>query len=288
MTTNLTRLSVSVSALSSGIISVSNQVLLTYLYSAFPGDFYGANAQNSTFANSLTPFQQHKTQALLARKLDFFCLSTGVFELLSICATCSSSDAACRCTQPEWVAAHGSWAVTALNGHINFHIRSAPVVETAHAQQGGLTATHPGSDATCVQGPGPLPESSSIAAVAEQTNTEQSEPASRPDKGEEEKVAVGNRPTSSVDNIWTDPVDTSTLQQAIADQPPSPLAEPFDLVDGDPANQRPSEAAPAGTGKITPAAQYTTPALPNDRTVAVGASRSPQLNTVGRSALWGC
>ena len=179
---------------------------------------------------------------------------------LSICVTCSSFGAACRCTQPEWVAAHGSWAATALNGHINFHTRSAPTLEKAHAQQGGLTATHPGSNATCVQGPGPLPESSSIAAVPEQTNTEQSEPASRPEKDEEDTLAVGNSPTSSFDNISTDPVDTSSLTQTIANQPASPLAEPLDFGDSDPANQRPFEAAhqpaaSAGTGTVTPAHQ---------------------------------
>lgn len=129
-----------------------------------------------------------------------------------------------------------------------------------------------------VQGPSPLPKSSSTAAVAEQTNTEQSEPASRPARDEEDKVAVGNGPTSSVVKTWTDPVATYSLQQAIADQPASSLAQPIALGEGDPANQRPSEAAhqpaaSAGTGTITPAAQCATPALPNDKTVAVGANK---------------
>lgn len=139
---------------------------------------------------------------------------------------------------------------------------------------------HPSSaigGANHVQGPGPLPESSSISAVAEQTKTEQSEPASRPGNNEEEKV--GNSPTSSFRRSWTDPTVTCSLQQTIADQPASPLAQPFALGDGDPANQRPSEAAhqsatSARTGTKSPAAPFTTPALPVDNiVVAVVASK---------------
>ena len=213
----------------------------------------------------------------------------------------SSGYVACRFVQPTWIAAHGGWAATALGGHINFHTVSDTAEEAAHTSQGGLYAIHQGSATSdrAQAGTSPLIPPNTAAAM-KQTSVEQSGSRRGLEEGEEGKASVGGSPTSKFANMWRGLALSSSLKQAISDQPASTLAQPVDLEDSDPAQQNPFKAAHQQATMLvtsTNPAHPNTPALPatahrklraqagtscveldSNTTVAVGANkRKPQV-----------
>ena len=183
---------------------------------------------------------------------------------------------ACRFVQPEWIAAHGGWAATALHSHINFHTVSNPAEETAHTSQGGLHAVHPGSttsDADDAQDQSSSPKPLSADAVVKQTGTGQSGSGRGLMEGEEEIASVGGSPTSKFAAMWTGPALNSSLKQAIFDQPASTSAQPVNLEDSDPAQQNPTNAAHQ---QATLPVTATNPAHPNTPALSVTAHQVPR------------
>ena len=170
--------------------------------------------------------------------------------------------------QPKWAAAHGGWAAKALNGHINFHTITTPAVQTAHTSIGGLHAMHQGSaipGAGHTQDQSSSPKPLSTAAIVKQVTTEQSGSVRGLEQDEEEKASVAGSPTSKFADIWTGPMLKSSLKQAIANQPNSTLAQPFQSEDSDPAWQHLSKAANQQAAlpvTSTNPAHPNTPALP--------------------------
>ena len=181
---------------------------------------------------------------------------------------------ACRFMLPKWIAAHGRWAATALNGHINFHTVSTPAVQAPHTSQGSLHANHQGSAISdCGQDQSSSPKPSSTAVVVKQTGAEQSGSGRGLAEDEEGQAPVGGSPTSQFADMWRGPALNSSLKQAIAEKPASISAQPINLEDNDPAKQHPLK--PAHQQATLPVTS-TNPAHPNTPALPKTAFRTPR------------
>ncbi|KAL3141258.1 hypothetical protein ABBQ38_003596 [Trebouxia sp. C0009 RCD-2024] len=167
-----------------------------------------------------------------------------------------------RFQQPEWCAAHGSWAATVLNGHLNFHTTSALTTETAPASH-GLHAADLSSAAVAghIQDQALSPQPKTAAAVLQNHSSH----AAAETRLEAQEMPAGNSPKSWAGSIWTGTALNCSLKQAIADQPSSSSAQLTEL-DCAPAEHHPSREAqqePALTVTATtpPAALPSTPPL---------------------------
>lgn len=149
---------------------------------------------------------------------------------LQACATPTAYlCAACRFQLPEWTAVHGGWAVSVLNGHLNFHVTPASTTDKApalvshclHADGDADDA----ADARHAPDQAPLPQPTTTATVLKHDSSQ----APAGTKPEADKAPAGNSPHGSLGNMWSGTALGCSLKQAIADQPSRSSAHPTDL-----------------------------------------------------------